>query len=45
MNRNHKHQRSHAGTSLTKAVAYCCVQMRPVVSNWTKQIHGAGSQA
>jgi len=36
MNRISQHQRSHAGTSYTKAcVAIRCVSMRPVVSNWT----------
>jgi len=45
MSRSLQHLRSHAGTSFTKAVQTCCVQMRPVSTNWNKTHTGAGSQA
>ncbi|MFA6287397.1 MAG: hypothetical protein WC661_08420 [Opitutaceae bacterium] len=46
MTRTHKHLHGHASTSITKAVAICCAQMRPVVAQqWSKSTRGTGSQA
>jgi hypothetical protein len=46
MNRTSKHLRSYAGTSITKAVAQRCAQMRPATcQHWSKSQFGAGSQA
>jgi len=45
MNRTSKHLRSSVGTSITKAVAQHCAQMRPATcQRWSKSNHGAGSQ-
>ncbi|HTJ77914.1 MAG TPA: hypothetical protein VL357_02885 [Rariglobus sp.] len=47
MNRTHKHLHGYTSTSITKAVAICCAQMRPAVAQqrWSKSNLGAGSQA
>jgi hypothetical protein len=46
MNRTQYHQRGIAGTSITKAVASCRAQMRPVARNrWNKVQADAGFQA
>jgi hypothetical protein len=38
----HQHLHRRAGTSLTKAVQQCGVQMRLVVSNWSQKTTRAG---
>ncbi len=47
MTRTHKHLHGYASTSITKAVAICCAQMRPAVAQqqWSKTTRGTGSQA
>jgi len=45
MNRTTQHLRRDARTSITKAVAQCCAQMRPATrQQWIKSKLGAGSQ-
>jgi hypothetical protein len=47
MIRTNQHLHGYASTSITKADAICCAQMRPAVAQqqWSKSTYGTGSQA